>query len=291
MNILVTGFNGFLGQEVKLFFESAGHTVQGIPRQVLMNGGVLLDEMVALADVVINLAGASLFHRWTDDYKQVILSSRQLGTRNIVDAINRTTGDKEPGTGVRLLINASATGIYPAGAYCDEGTEETGSDFLADVVRAWEKEAVRVRDVRVVILRFGVIAGSGGGVVRTLMPLIRLHLGVVVGDGQQPFPVIHVDDVTGFMLYAVNQGNIEGIYNMVTPEETDYNGFVKALSRICRSWITFSIPEGVLKLVVGSLSAILTQTAHVVPRRLLESGYQLKCRNVEEVTDRVAGSL
>lgn len=291
MNILVTGLSGFLGQEVKRFFESVGHTVQGIPRQVLMNGGVLLDEMIARGDVVINLAGASLFHRWTDDYKQVILHSRQLGTRNIVDAINRTTGDKEPGTGVKLLINASATGIYPAGAYCDEGTEEIGSDFLAEVVRAWEKEAMCVRGVRIVILRFGVIAGSGGGVVRTLMPLIRLHLGVVVGDGRQSFPVIHVDDVTGFMLYAVNHGDIKGIYNMVTPEEMDYNGFVKALSRICRSWITFSIPEGVLKLAVGSLSAILTQTAHVVPRRLLESGYQLKCRNVEEVADWVAGSL
>lgn len=291
MNILVTGFNGFLGREVKRFFESAGYAVQGAPRQVLMDGGILLDEMVARADVVINLAGAGLFHRWTDDYKRIIMSSRQLATQNIVDAINRVSSDKEPELGVKLFISASAVGIYRAGSCSDEGTEETGSDFLADVVRTWEKEALCARGVRTIILRLGVIAGSDGGVVQKLMPLIRLHLGVVVGNGLQPFPMIHVDDVVGFMLHAVSHEDIEGVYNMVIPEETNYKGFVKALNRICPSWFTFSIPGGVLNLAMGTLATMLTQTAHVVPRRLLESGYRLKCRNVDEVIDRVAESF
>lgn len=291
MNILVTGLNGFVGQAVKQAFESEGHTVRGVPRGVLMVGGTPLDELVNGADVVINLAGANLFGRWTNEYRQMIMYSRQLSTQNIVDAINRVNRNKEPEPGVKLFISGSAVGIYPVGAFCDEETVGTGTDFLATVVKAWEHEANQVRRTRTVITRFGVIAGKGGGVIQKLMPLIRSRLAFVAGSGTQPLPVIHIDDVVGFMLYAVEHPEIEGVYNLVIPQETDFRGFAKALGRIRRPLFTLDVPENLLKLAMGESAVILTNTAHVNPRRLMASGYELKCQTMQEIADRVAASL
>lgn len=291
MNILVTGLNGFVGQAVKLAFEASGHVVGGVPRAVLMAGGEPLDVLVSGADIVINLAGANLFGRWTEEYKRLIMSSRQMGTRNMADSINRVNRDKEPETGVKLFISASAVGIYPAGAFCDEETMEAGTDFLAGVVESWEHEARQVRRTRTVITRFGVIVGKEGGVIQKLMPLIRSRLAFVAGSGKQPLPVILLDDVVGFMLYAVEYRNVEGIYNLVIPQEVDFRGFVEALSRVRPPLFTFSVPERLLKLVMGDSAVVLTDTAHVNPRRLMASGYELKCRTMDEIARRIGVSL
>ena len=176
MNILVTGMSGFVGQEVKRGFKAAGHAVKGVPRQVLMDGGEQLDELLEDADVVINLAGASLMGRWTEEYKKKILISRQIGTQNLVDAMNRVKRNKEPEIGVKLFISASAVGIYRTGALSDENTQEIESGFLPEVVKTWESEATQALGVRTVILRFGVIvfgtfpAGRGGGKRKTAFP-------------------------------------------------------------------------------------------------------------------------
>lgn len=283
--------NGFVGQEVKRGFEAAGHTVKGVPRQVLMDGGEHLDEWVENADVVINLAGASLLGRWTEEYKKEILSSRQIGTQNLVDAINRVRRDKEPETGVKLFISASAVGIYRTGSLSDEDTQETESNFLSEVVQVWENEAAQALGVRTVILRFGVIVGKDGGVIQKLLPFVHAHLAVIAGNGKQPFPLIHIDDVVGFMLYALTHDDVAGIYNMVIPEETTYRGFIKALSKIRRPWLTLSLPENLLKLAMGNSVTVLTRTPHVISGRLLISGYRLKYRTVDEVIGQVARSL
>lgn len=291
MNILVTGMSGFVGQEVKRGFKAAGHAVKGVPRQVLMDGGEQLDELLEDADVVINLAGASLMGRWTEEYKKKILISRQIGTQNLVDAMNRVKRNKEPEIGVKLFISASAVGIYRTGALSDENTQEIESGFLPEVVKTWESEATQALGVRTVILRFGVIVGKSGGVIQKLLPLVHSRLAVVAGSGKQPFPLIHIDDVVGFMLYALKHEDVEGVYNMVIPEETTYRGFIKALSKIRRPWLTFSLPEGVLKLAMGNSVTILTRTPHVVPGRLQASGYPLKYKTVDEVVGEIARSL
>lgn len=291
MNILVTGMSGFVGQEVKRGFEAAGHVVRGVPRQVLMDGGERLDEWVEEADVVINLAGAGLMGRWTAGYRKEILNSRQIATQNLVDAINRVGRDKEPETGVKLFISASAVGIYRTGALSDENTQDVDGSFLSEVVKVWEKEATQALGVRTVILRFGVVIGKNGGVIRKLLPLVHARLAVVAGSGKQPFPLIHVDDVVGFMLYALKHKDVAGIYNMVIPEETTYRGFVKALSEIRRPWLTLSVPEGLLKLAMGDSVTVITRTPHVISGRLLASGYSLKYRTVNEVVGQIARSL
>lgn len=277
MNFLVTGIHGFVGQEVKAAFEGAGHSVRSVPRDILMTGGEPLQQIVSGADAIVNLAGASIMGRWTRKKKHEIMESRRISTRNLVTAVNGL--EKKPG----LFINASAVGIYQPDTSCDEDSQVYSGYFLGQVVKAWEEELKGLTDVRKVVLRFGLVVGKNGGLLKRLLPLIKARIAVVIGEGLQDFPLIHVGDIAGFILWSASREKVAGIYNLVIPEEPIYREFVVALGQICKPWLTVVIPEWCLKLAMGESAEVLTKAAHVVPRRLAESGYLLKYGTVDEV--------
>lgn len=293
MNILVTGLNGFIGQHVKQCFEQARHTVKGVPREVLMAGLLPLDTLVAEADMIVHLAGASLTERWTNEWKREIRDSRRIGTRKLVGSLNRVAcHEKEPDRRDKLFISISAVGIYRYNAVSDEETTEFGDDFLAGMVKEWEHEARQAAcGVRTVILRLGVVIGAGGGVVAQLMPMVNSGLAIVVGTGEQPLPMIHVDDVTGFMLYALKNNEVSGVYNMVIPQETDFREFIQALKQIRPAWVRLRIPTGLVRFFMGEVSTVLLHTPHVVSRRLPNSGYRLQYENVTAVVEHLDNEL
>ena len=270
MNIYVTGFGGFIGQALKTVLEDAGHQVCPIPHFLLKQGGEQLSAALKMADVIVNLAGESIMGRWTEKKKREIMDSRVITTRNLVTALS--------GLEVKplLFINASAVGIYPADSYSDEFSVNTGNDFLAQVVKAWEAELEPLKDVRKVILRFGIVIGKKGGVLKKLEFSAHLGIPLVLGSGWQPFPVIHIDDVCGFILYAVQNEQVEGIYNLVISDIPAYKEFAEAVAGIRKPFFTVRIPENVLKWVMGESATMLTSGANVIPKRLSESGYDLK---------------
>ncbi len=280
MNILVTGLNGFVGQEVKTAFERSGHQVYPAPKDILLLGGIGLDKAVRKADVIVNLAGANIVGRWTEDRMVEILESRRVSTRNLVKAVNAS--EKKP----ILFINASATGIYQPDVFCDDTSSDYADNFLSRVVRAWEEELYGLQQVRKVILRFGVVIGENGGMLRKLMPWVKKRIRIILGSGEQEFPLIHVEDVTGFMLYVLSHPEMEGVYNLVIPNCVNYREFVKALAVYKRPLLSFSVPEWLLWLLLGDSHIVITRSAHVVPWRLMHCGYALKYRTIHEVVGR-----
>lgn len=279
VSIFITGLSGFIGQQLRTQSERAGYRVFTLPRKQLLEGGVLLVEALRNADVVVNLAGESIMGRWSVKKKNEILESRVQITRNLVNAIAGL--ERKP----QLFINASAVGIYKPDSYCDEDTKKLGNDFLAKVVKAWEGEALKLREVRCVVLRFGVVFGKDGGVWRQILPMLKTRIYFILGTGAQAMPMIHVEDIAGFILYAVVHVQVTGIYNMVVPQQVSFREFIHALSMVRSSLLNWRVPCSVLKMVMGESAFSLLNMAHVKSIRLRDTGYDLKYRNVNEIIE------
>lgn len=260
-------------------FERQGHRVYPVPREDLLLGGKGLDRITEQAEMIVNLAGTTVTGRWTEERMIDILESRRVSTRNLVDSVNRCSKK------LQLFINASAVGIYQPDRFCDEESSDIGRHFLAKVANAWEEEAGKLRNVRKVVLRFGVVIAAGGGVLKKMMPWIRSRIAVVLGNGEQEFPVIHLEDITGFMIYLLGHPELEGVYNMVIPNCVNYREFVRALAEYKKPFLRFRVPAWVLQLMMGPASTVITRSAHVVPWRLMKSGYEYKYRTVGEVVE------
>lgn len=206
--VWIIGGSGFVGSALSQTLISQGHAVVSIDMRAsriadvvsviadassveLRNNEELLG--VQRPDVVVNLAGAPIFQRWTSAAKSLILESRIASTRVIVDMI--LDGFISP----KQFVCASATG-----AYGERGEDEIsvsdqfppeGESFLADVCRAWEAEALRAAAmIPVTIVRQGIVLGAGG-MLATLAPFFKIGLGGSIGNGKQWMPWIHVDDL------------------------------------------------------------------------------------------------
>lgn len=217
-------------------------------------------------DAVINLAGAPIAERWTPNYKQEILDSRQLGTKNIVEAIANC--QQKP----QVLINASAIGFY--------GTSETetytetspaGDDFLAQVCQAWEGEAEKVKQVgvRLVILRFGIILGNGGALAKMITPF-KMFAGGPIGDGKQWFSWIHRDDVVDMIINAIESKNLEGTFNATAPYPVTMNQLCETLGDVMKrpSWLP--VPSFALELLLGDGAKVVLEGQKVLPQKTME---------------------
>lgn len=279
MNIFITGANGFIGSGIKETFLQSGHTVVGIPHQLFAQEDNQLTIALCKADIVINLAGENIFGRWTVRKKQRILSSRQETTRKLVQAIHQIPHKPQ------LFISASAVGIYKSDVYSDEDETELGEDFLAQVAMSWEKEAGELRNTRIVILRMGMVIGKNGGVFSKMSAPMRAKISIIPGDGWQPFPLIHLNDVAGFIGYAIHHTDVSGIYNLTTPETPTLWEFIESMKNRFQPWVTFKIPKWLLSIVFSEASVLFTQGANVTPKRLLESGYKLRYGTVAEIVN------
>jgi len=199
MKVFITGGTGFVGSHLTQRLLQLGHEVTVITRsaekcRTLLPGAAFVEgnparpgpwqEGVAKHDVIINLAGRSIFTYWTGKARREIIDSRVSITRNVVDALQ---GAAE-GT---LLISASAIGYY--GSCQDDRTLDEssppGDDFLAEVGKRWEAKAMRAEQtgVRVVRCRFGIILGKYGGAIEKMIPAFRYCLEVPWGTANSGF--------------------------------------------------------------------------------------------------------
>ncbi|MDR1756385.1 MAG: DUF1731 domain-containing protein [Culturomica sp.] len=277
MNVLVTGMDGFVGNAFRRMFEERGDTVFPASKEQLLTGKWGLEETVEGADIVINLAGESVLRRWSDRKQMEIVESRRVATRNLVKAVNNVC--RKP----RLWVNASVAGIYHPGVFCDEESVEIGCHFLAGMAKAWEQEVNYLTSVRTVILRLGAVISEEGGIARVLLPMIRSRVVPVLGTGSQELPVIHLKDVIGFVQYAIENEQIEGVYNLAIPNAVSFRDFVKSLSAVRRPVLRVKLPEWLLHLLMGEMATALTRSAHIIPMRMMRSGYELQYGTAREI--------
>lgn len=251
-----------LGRPVKAFAWDAEH--QPAPA-----------EAFADVDTVFHLAGEPVAEgRWTSEKKRRLRDSRELGTRNLVRTL------AELPSRPRVLISASAVGYY--GNRGDEVLDEAsspGSDFLAEVCQAWEREshAAEQHGIRVVNPRIGIVLGRGGGALAKMMAPFKLGLGSPLGSGKQWMPWIHIDDLVGLMLFAAERTTLHGPVNATAPNPVTNADFTRELAKaVHRPAFLPSVPGIVLRTALGELSEVLLGGQRAVPTALLTAGYEFR---------------
>lgn len=269
MNIAISGSNGFIGKRLTDFFSARSLTVVPLTHAFFQaSSDEKLEEVLSGCDVVINLAGATINQRWTDAAKRKIMDSRTDVTRRLVSAINGM--EKKPS----VFISASAIGIYPSEGIYNENSAAEGTGFLADVCNRWEDEAQRLSaEVRLVIARFGVVLASDGGALPKMLLPFRFFVGGEIASGVQGFSWIHIDDLLSAMLFVINQSEISGIVNFVSPQPVTNRDFTKAAANALHrpAWLT--VPRFVFHILYGEGETFITNGQKVYPSRLLAAGY------------------
>jgi hypothetical protein len=292
--VLVTGATGFIGKALCTALKERGQVFTALSRRPerakTMVPGVKEAwrwrprlEPAPLAAIpaggaVVHLAGESVAGRWNKEKKRVIRDSRVIGTRNLVGAIGEAKS--KPG----VLVCASAVGYY-GNRGDEELTEEAGpgSDFLAEVCQAWEAEARRAEEhgVRVVMLRNGIVLGRGGGALQQMLLPFKLGLGGPVGSGQQWMSWVHIDDVIGIILHAIQQAPVRGPVNVTAPTPVRNREFTETLAHLLRRPAILPAPAIGLKILLGEFADVLLASQRVLPKRIQGAGYGFRYSNLE----------
>ena len=274
MKIALTGSHGFIGRNLSDFLKKKGFEARSISRFLICGNMEDLASSLAGTDVVVHLAGAPVMQRWTKRNRQIIHASRVVTTWNLVKAMDFLESARRP----KVFISISAVGIYAPGNQHDEHSQNLSKNFLGAVVTDWENASTDLdREIRRVIFRSGVVLGKDSQMVRKVMPFFKLGLGGKIGNGKQPFPFIHIDDLVRIFYESMIRDDYEGVYNLVAPEQAANETFTKLLSRHLNRPAFFRVPPVFLKMILGEASATLLEIPAVVPGRLTsEANYQFR---------------
>lgn len=279
MDITITGATGFIGRHLVRALLDRGDRVTILTRSPRAGenpkyiGWDAKSPPALDADAVIHLAGESVAQRWTADAKRRIRSSRVEGTRALVDGIARSA--RRPA----VLISASAIGIYgPRGDETLSESSAAGSGFLEDVTAAWEREARGASDfgVRVVNPRIGIVLGKEGGALERMLPAFKAGVGGKLAGGRQWMSWIHVEDVVGMILFALDHGDVQGAMNATAPNPVTNAEFTRELGSALHRPAVFPVPSLALKLLFGEMSEVLVASQRVLPVAALRWGYSFR---------------
>lgn len=281
MNLFVTGSSGLIGSHLVPRLEAAGHhvirLVRGAPRNDRersweSEGRRIASGVLSGCEVLIHLAGESIASgRWTAAKKARIYDSRVLKTTLLVEAL--AAQDTPP----RAVIVASAIGYYG-----DRGEEiltessPSGTGFLSDVCRDWEAALDPIRDrTRVVHVRSGMVLSPEGGALKAMLLPFKLGVGGVVGSGRQYWSWISLQDSVRMFQFAVENEEIRGPLNAVSPNPVTNAEFTKTLGEVLSRPTALPMPALAARLALGEMANdLLLASTRVVPQVALSHGFE-----------------
>ena len=288
MKVLISGATGLIGSALIPVLVGGGHEITRLTRSPGSGGGVgwnpdageIDTSRLEGHDAVVHLAGENIGEgRWTREKKRRILESRTRGTRLLAEILASLPEPPD------VMVSASAVGYYG-----DRGNEllseesGAGSDFLAEVCKAWEAAADPAREagIRVVHPRNGVVLSTEGGALARLLPVFKLGGGGRIGGGRQWSSWIAMDDVVGAIVHALTHDSVEGPVNLVSPNPVTNVEFTRVLGKILNRPTIFPLPAPAARLMLGEVAdALLLASQRVEPAKLKEVGYEFRYPELE----------
>lgn len=300
MNILITGGTGMIGHRLTELLLAKGHKVSYLSRkkekspnvevfQWDIQKGYIEEGALEAADYVVHLAGAGIADkRWTDERKKEIIDSRIQP----IELINKYLQEKN--IKLKGFISASAIGIY-GGDTGDVQLDENsalGNDFLAECTKLWEIHAKKVTNAaRIVSVRIGIVLSEKGGALPKLVQPIRLGFGAALGSGKQFMSWIHVDDLCGIFVKAIEDDTMQGPYNAVAPNPVTNQEITNVAAEVLKKplWLP-NVPSFALKLVFGEMGIVVTGGNFVLNKRLSqETNFQYKFTTIKDALSDLLG--
>jgi uncharacterized protein (TIGR01777 family) len=296
MRVLVTGASGLIGSALCDALLARGDEVVGLTRDPERarpkNPTVRWHawqptterppaEALEEVDGVVNLVGEEINQRLTDQAKVRIRESRLVGARNLVHGIEAAPAKP------RVFIGQSAIGYYgDRGAQIlDEESEPGTNGFTTEVPIDWEAAEREAEGIvpRVVIFRTGLVLSKHGGLLRQLLLPFKLGVGGPIAGGEQFMSWIHIDDVTGLFLWALDDERVSGTVNGTAPNPVTNREFSKALGRALHRPAIVPVPKLAVSAMRGrELADAVAGGARVLPRRALDLGYDFQHPDLDE---------
>jgi len=279
--ILIGGASGLIGSALAGAFSGGNEVIRLVRRPPQSANEMAWDPMRAIPpklvsgfDGVIHLSGENVAGRWTRVKKTRIRDSRVVSSENLARAL--ASAERKPS----VFISASAVGYY--GDRGEEALTEAsaaGEGFLAAVCREWESvtNPAALAGIRVVHLRFGIVLSPRGGALRQMLVPFRWGLGGRIGSGRQWWSWIHIEDLVAAVSDILDNRDLSGAFNMVSPNPVSNAEFSKTLARILGRPAIFPVPDFVVRLAFGEFAkAGLLSSARVFPARLSQAGFRFR---------------
>jgi uncharacterized protein len=295
LTVAVTGSSGLVGSALSAFLSTGGHRVVHLVRRMATkpderqwNPDDPDPDLLTGVDAVIHLAGASIAGRFTESHRSAIRDSRIDPTRRLAELMAKADGPK-------VLISASAIGYYGYDRGDQTLTEdsERGDGFLADVVDDWESAATAAEagGVRVVRVRTGIVQSPSGGPLRLQLPLFRAGLGGRLGDGNQWFSYIGIDDLVDIYHRGLWDTTLSGPVNAVAPDPVRNRDYTRALARVLRRPAVVPVPPLGPRLLLGEQGAreVACASQRVLPARLQQADHRFRHPSLEQTLRHLLG--
>ncbi len=311
LRIVLPGGSGQVGRMLAQFFQERGHHVTVLTRgpytapwQTVHWDGEQIGPWVETlegADVCINLAGRSVNCRYHAENRWKIYASR-IGTTRLLNHVIARLNDPP-----RVWLNASTATIYrhALDRPMDEATGELGGheliskrrhvpetwDFSVGVAKDWEAaffETQTPRTRKVAMRSAIVLSPVPGSTFATFLNLVRIGLGGTQGNGRQFVSWIHETDFARAVEFLIDRENLAGPVNIAAPHPLPNREFMEALRDAWGMPNGLPMPWPLLEIgtfLLRTESELVLKSRRVVPRRLLEAGFEFQFSQWPEAVD------
>jgi len=293
--ILIAGGTGLLGMRLSEMLIDSGYEVAHLSRtpdkyaryktfKWDIAAHQIDENAIRYADYIINLAGTNVAgEKWTASRKKEILDSRVQSTNLLCTYLDKTKHH------VKGFLGSSAVGIYGnSGERLMLEESSYGSDFLAEVCKQWENAAWQIHNlnIRTVIFRIGIVLSNKGGALPQMAKPVSMLAGSPLGSGKQYMSWIHIDDLCRLFIKAIEDPQMQGVYNAVAPHPATNKELTRALAQAMdKPLVLPNVPAFGLKLMLGEMSEIILGGSRVSATKVLNTGFTFEFNYVQEAVE------
>lgn len=291
-SVLITGGSGLVGRNLTSLLLSGGYKVSHLSRNANHFGRVRVyrwdpdkrvvdPEVFNGIDYIVHLSGANIGEkRWTGNRKEEIAVSRTDTAKFLFDVIT------EHKINLKAFISASAIGYYGSTTSDRIFAEKDppATDFLGIMCMEWENAADHFKNsgIRTVKIRTAVVLGKDSSALDKLIAPARFGFLVRIGSGRQYMPWIHVTDLSGIYLKAIEDSKMEGAYNAAAPQHVTHSEFIQSLARASGCRIVLPpVPEFFVRTLLGEKSNIILRGSRVSSEKIVQSGFRFEFSKLE----------
>ena len=293
--VLITGGTGLIGQALTKALQQKGYDIIVLSRHKKQEPdirfaewdpekGTIESSAIEQSDYIIHLAGANVAEkRWTAARKKEILESRTKSSALIVKALQNMSNK------VRAVVSASATGWYGPDPQIPNPRpfreeDPPANDFLGATCRQWEQSISGVQQLnkRLVILRTGIVLSNDGGAYKEFKKPMRFGAATILGPGRQVLSWIHIDDLVNLYLHALENENMSGVYNAVSPHPVDNRTLINSMAATAGVPLRLPVPAIVLKAVLGEMSIEVLKSFTVSAKKISGAGFVFQYPTIQQ---------